>query len=120
MWDVVYSEDWGNWFDGLTDPQQVALVAAIDVLRQKGPALGRPLVDRVSGSAYHNMKELRVSEGGDLRSLFAFDANRMAVLLVGGDKTGEWGSWYDENIPRADELFTTHQEPLVKKGGRKR
>lgn len=63
------------------------------------------------------MKELRVSEGGDLRVLFAFDAERRPALLVGGDKEGNWQGWYRTNIPIADALFTDHQKTLLKKAG---
>lgn len=51
------------------------------------------------------MKELRVSKGGAIRVLFAFDPKRQAVLLLGGDKTGRWNAWYAEAIPLADDLF---------------
>jgi hypothetical protein len=51
------------------------------------------------------MKELRVSKGGAIRILFAFDPRRQAVLLIGGDKTGQWLAWYEEAISVADDLF---------------
>lgn len=50
------------------------------------------------------MKELRASEGGALQMLFAFDPRRQAILLLGGDKTGEWNAWYECAIPAADDL----------------
>lgn len=57
------------------------------------------------------MKELR-SIGGSVRILFAFDPVRKAILLIGGDKTGLWKRWYDESIPRADDLYDEHLENL--------
>jgi hypothetical protein len=51
------------------------------------------------------MKELRVSEGGAIRILFAFDPMRQAILLLGGDKRGRWRQWYEVAIPMADALF---------------
>jgi hypothetical protein len=51
------------------------------------------------------MKELRVSKGGAIRILFAFDPRRQAVLLIGGDKGGQWQAWYEKAIPLADDLF---------------
>ena len=62
------------------------ITAAIDELEARGPALGRPFVDRIKGSRHHKMKELR-SIGGNIRVLLAFDPNREAILLIGGDKT---------------------------------
>nr|WP_206675894.1 type II toxin-antitoxin system RelE/ParE family toxin [Nocardioides zeae] len=91
-----------------------AVTAAIDMLADGGPTLGRPVVDRVKGSKRHNMKELRPS-GTSIRILFIFDPARRAVLLVAGDKAGNWSGWYDTNIPVAEArydawLAETHDE----------
>lgn len=84
------------------------------ILAQEGPSLGRPLVDRVRGSDYKNMKELRPGSSGDteIRILFAFDPTRTANLLVAGNKAGNWKSWYETNILEADRLFAHHLRTL--------
>lgn len=51
------------------------------------------------------MKELRAAKGGALRVLFVFDPRRMAILLLGGDKSGEWNAWYGWAVPLADEAL---------------
>src|SRR5215475_7381269 len=66
------------WFLALceSDPETADLIEdAIDQLADEGPALGRPLADRVKGSRYHNMKELRPPSAGrsEIRMLFAFE-----------------------------------------------
>jgi predicted XRE-type DNA-binding protein len=81
VWEVESTVEFDQWFADLSLAQQKRIVAAIEVLRQAGPGLGRPLVDAVKGSRHSNMKELR---RGTLRVLFAFDPTRTAVLLVGG------------------------------------
>ncbi len=86
--------------------------AAIDMLQEHGPRLGRPAVDSIKGSRHHNMKELR-SRGGHLRALFAFDPSRSAIVLVGGDKSNDWSGWYRRMIPAADRLYDEH----LKEGG---
>ncbi|MFD6905760.1 type II toxin-antitoxin system RelE/ParE family toxin [Streptomyces sp. NPDC060077] len=80
---------------------------AIDILADSGPALGRPLVDRLSGCRTHNLKELRPGSSGgtEVRILFVFDPKREAVLLVAGDKTGRWRDWYRESIPLAEARY---------------
>ncbi len=85
-------------------------MAAIDVLSDLGPHLGRPLVDTVTASRHRNMKELRPGSSGrnELRVLFAFDPERRAIVLVAGDKSGDWNRWYKKNIPIADTLFDRH------------
>jgi hypothetical protein len=64
----------------------------------------------MTGSKYHNMKELRPASAGmtEIRILFAFDPRREAIFLVGGDKSGNWEGWYRKAIPLADERFTEH------------
>lgn len=75
------------------------------MLADEGPTLGRPLVDKIKSAARHNMKELRPS-ATNIRILFVFDSKRNAVLLVAGDKTGDWRGWYTTNIPMAEYRFT--------------
>lgn len=106
-WDIYFTEPAEKWILGLGDEDYEAIMAAIELLEERGPTLGRPAVDRVSGSRHHNMKELR-SFGGFLRALFAFDPKRRAIVLLGGDKTNDWTDWYDRNIPVADELYAAH------------
>ncbi|MFG2013724.1 type II toxin-antitoxin system RelE/ParE family toxin [Actinomadura geliboluensis] len=74
------------------------------------PGLGRPLVDRLEGSEIHNLKELRPGSAGrsEIRILFVFDPWRSAILLVGGDKSGDWSGWYRRAIPRAEELYVDY------------
>jgi hypothetical protein len=104
---------WSAGSSGLcrTDPESADLVAAaIDQLAEVGPTLGRPLVDRIQGSRHHNMKELRPASAGgsEVRLLFAFDPDREALILVAGDKSGRWRSWYREAVPLADDRFDEH------------
>jgi len=72
--------------------------------------LGRPLVDRLKGSTYHHMKELRPGSSGssEIRMIFAFDSHCEAIFLVAGDQSGAWRAWYRTAIPLADERFTEH------------
>jgi hypothetical protein len=95
----------------LEDDEQEAIDAAVEVLEERGPALGRPLVDNVHQSKHPNMKELRPL-GGTIRILFAFDPRRTAILLVGGDKAGQWNLWYRDYVPVADRLYDDHLAEL--------
>lgn len=86
----------------------------MELLEDRGPQLGRPVVDTVSRSRHRNMKELRPGSSGrsELRILFAFDPERQAILLLAGDKAGNWQRWYKKNIPLADNLFDEHLRRL--------
>jgi hypothetical protein len=102
-----------DWLHALRSGHPVTrrLVAeAIDRLLDDGPALGRPLADRVSGSRLHNLKELRPGSSGttEVRILFIFDPARNAVLLVAGDKSGRWDQWYRDAIPAAETAYEAY------------
>jgi hypothetical protein len=114
-WDVEYTNEFEEWWDALTTEEQRRTQAAVEVLQARGPGLGRPWVDTLQGSRHSNMKELR-PRGGHLRILFAFDPRRAAILLLGGDKTGQWSSWYEQAIPQADELYDEHLRQLRDEG----
>ncbi|MEX0826171.1 MAG: type II toxin-antitoxin system RelE/ParE family toxin [Acidimicrobiia bacterium] len=81
-------------------------------MQEHGPNLGRPIVDRIEGSRIHNLKELRVKSDGELRILLVFDPWRTAVLLLGGDKTGQWKEWYPAAISQAEQLYADYLEGL--------
>jgi hypothetical protein len=113
-WAVEFHPACEAWACELPQADKEALLAAIRILRDEGPTLGRPLVDTVAGSRHPNMKELRPGSTGrtEIRVLFAFDATREAILLVGGDKSTDWAGWYRANIPIADDRFDEHQAAL--------
>ncbi|MQA25105.1 MAG: addiction module toxin RelE [Micromonosporaceae bacterium] len=116
-WEIKLHSEVDAWFLDLceADPESADLVErAIDVLSEQGPRLGRPLVDRIKGSRYHNMKELRPASARatEVRILFAFDPRRSAILLVAGDKSGGWKGWYDTQVPVADARYAAHLAEL--------
>ncbi len=106
-WDVyAASPQVEQWISKLGDETAEAFIAAVELLEEHGPSLGRPIADRITGSRHHKMKELRPPNTGRsvLRVLFAFTTERRAALLVAGDKAEgqRWNRWYDEAIPAAD------------------
>ena len=93
----------------------MAILAHLKALAVEGPQLGRPYCDTLKGSKVANLKELRVQVDGDpFRVLFAFDIERAAVLLVGGNKAGD-KRWYDINIPIAEKLFAAWEAQIRKR-----
>lgn len=115
---MEFHPDCESWANGLAQNDAEALLAAVRVLRDEGPSLGRPLVDTVAGSQHSNMKELRPGSTGrsEIRVLFAFDRARKAILLIGGDKSKDWTGWYKKNVPIADQRFDEHQAKLARPG----
>ncbi|MGL5116749.1 MAG: type II toxin-antitoxin system RelE/ParE family toxin [Beijerinckiaceae bacterium] len=108
MWEVRSVAAFEAWFLTLDGRVRVEIAARIDLLGRVGPTLGRPHVDTLTGSAFPNMKELRIQiDGEPWRVFFAFDPQRAGVLLVGGNKAGD-GRFYDVNIPVADARYREH------------
>lgn len=116
VWEVEYTDEFETWWRELTQDQQEALDDRVMLLAEVGPALKRPVVGVVPTSRHNNMKELRVSKAGELRVLFAFDPRRCAILLLGGDKSGQWTRWYRRAVPAADDLYDAHLEELRQEG----
>ncbi|HME12244.1 MAG TPA: type II toxin-antitoxin system RelE/ParE family toxin [Candidatus Acidoferrum sp.] len=115
-WEVEFTDVFGTWWETLTVAAQEDVRAEVNLLRHFGPSLGRPHVDSVASSRHANMKELRIQHHGrPYRVLFAFDPRRAAILLIGGDKTGQ-GRWYKQFVPLADRLYDEHLETLRKEG----
>ena len=100
----------------LSDARREAVTDRVDLLAERGPDLGRPVVDRIHSSRHQSMKELRAVEGGALRVLLSFDPRRQAILLLGGDKPGEWNDWYEWAVPLADDLYVEYLRELGEEG----
>jgi hypothetical protein len=120
-WIVAFDAAFEHEFDELPEFVQDELLAQAALPERFGPELGRPHVDTLKGSVHANMKELRFAAGkGIWRVAFAFDSERKAVLLVGGDKSGvNQMRFYRKLVLRADKRFAAHLERLKSKAGRR-
>jgi hypothetical protein len=116
-WEVYLVNEVLEWIDQLDEATHSRVVQAIDALAEGGPALGRPLVDSITGSKIQNLKELRP---GTVRILFAFDPWRSSILLVAGDKRGQWKTWYQTAIPLAEQRYEIYlKERQAEEEGRR-
>lgn len=104
-WEVRTTEVFDEWFLGLDSDDRDDLEVVVDLLVERGPTLGRPYADSLAHTRIHRLKELR---SATLRVIFAFDPSRAAVLLLGGDKAGQWEKWYRRAIPQAEQLYREH------------
>lgn len=115
-WEIEYTDEFGAWWDALTDAEQESVRASVRLLGDFGPGLRFPHSSGINGSRYDHMRELRIQHAGHpYRVLYAFDPRRCAILLIGGDKTGN-DRWYEANVPIADRLYDEHLEALRKEG----
>jgi hypothetical protein len=115
-WDVEFTNEFGDWWESLAEEEQESVAVYVELLKQKGPSLRYPHSSGIAGSRHTHMRELRVQHGGrPYRVLYAFDPLRVALLLIGGDKTGD-DRWYDVYVPKADRLYAEHIARLEKEG----
>jgi hypothetical protein len=84
VWEVEVTDQFVEWWSTLSEAQREAVTDRVDLLAERGPDLGRPVVDRIHSSRHQSMKELRAAKGGALRVLFSFDrvARRSSCLVV--------------------------------------
>lgn len=115
-WQVEGTDEFARWFLDLNEDEQVDVGRIVDLLVEHGPALPFPYSSAILGSRHRHMRELRIQHRGrPFRVLYAFDPRRAAILLLGGDKTGN-DRWYDENVPVADRRYDDYVRDIEKEG----
>jgi len=115
-WNVEHTDEFAAWYHDLTETQQDDVTAVGLLLMEMGPQLPHPYSSGINGSKHAHMRELRVQSGGrPLRVFYAFDPRRSAILLIGGDKTGD-DRFYERMIPVADKLYDVYIEEIRKEG----
>ena len=103
-WEIIYTDEFGEWLNSLSKAEKIAVYHTVELLEKFGIYLGFPYSSKISGSK-HNMRELRSQcKGRPLRTFYAFSPERNAILLIGGDKTGN-DRFYEVMIPKADKIY---------------
>jgi hypothetical protein len=102
---IIVTTEFSKWYEDLTEPEQESIRPKVTMLEAAGTTLGFPHSTKINGSRFSEMRELRVQHSGrPYRILYAFDPIRQAILLMGGEKTGD-DRWYEKAIRLADQLF---------------
>jgi len=115
-YEVEFTDEFGAWWETLSESERAAISAHIQMLEERGPNLPFPMSSGINGSRHRHMRELRVQIGGrPFRIFYAFDPRRTAILLIGGDKTGD-ARFYERMIPEADRLYDLYLDELRKEG----
>jgi hypothetical protein len=112
MWEVEYTDEFLKWWETLTRQERNAIDKSVTLLENRGPTLPFPHSSGIQTSRHGAMRELRSQcQGRPLRTLYVFDLRRVAILLIGGDKTGN-DRWYDVYVPLADKIYDQYLEEL--------
>jgi hypothetical protein len=111
-WEVEFSDEFGQWWEGLNAAEQKSIDFTVSLLQEVGPTLRMPHSSGIETSRHAHMRELRIQhQGRPYRVLYAFDPRRAAILLIGGDKTGN-SRWYDQYVLRADAIYDEYLRGL--------
>ena len=110
--EVEYTDEFEEWWNEISEHEQDSVAAKVELLERLGPQLPHPHSSGIQGSRHSHMRELRIQHQGEpYRVLYAFDPRRMAILLIGGCKTGD-DRWYDKMILVADDLYDEHLKEI--------
>lgn len=114
---VEYTDEFAEWWDTLSEDEQVSVDVYVRLLEERGIALSYPYSSDVKGSRHGQMRELRIQhEGNPYRVLYAFDPRRTAILLIGGSKVGN-DQFYTQYVPLADKIYDDHLSSLEREPG---
>ena len=105
--EVAYTDEFKAWFDSLEQDEQDRLYRSVGLPEAMGVNLGFPYTSAIRGASFA-LRELRTqSEGDPLRTFYAFDPARQAVLLIGGDKTAD-DRFYERMVPLAERSWAEY------------
>ena len=111
---MEYTDEFEHWWEDLDEYEQESVTSCVLLLEAKGPTLAYPFCSGIEQSKHSHLRELRIQHNGrPYRVLYAFDPRRVAILLIGGDKTGD-DRWYDKYVPLADKIYDKHIAALEK------
>lgn len=115
MVEVVTTDEFASWYVDLDDLAAEDVTAAVDYMASVGTALGFPRSSAIVGASF-GLRELRIqSSGRPLRVFYAFDPKRQAVLLIGGDKTGD-ARFYERMIPISERIWKEYLDETAQLG----
>ena len=115
-WDVEYTDEFLEWWNGITGSDQDSVSTSVGRLIQDGISLDYPHSSAIHSSRHSHMRELRVSGGrSPIRVFYAFDPRRTSILLIGGFKTAD-DLFYRRYVPIADRLYDLYLDELHKEG----
>jgi len=115
-WKVEFTDEFGSWYGSLGEVVQDDIDRVVGLLEAKGPALPFPYSSGIEGAKHAHMRELRIQSSGEpYRVFYAFDPRRTAILLIGGNKSGD-DRFYETMIPIADRLYDTYLIEIRREG----
>ena len=118
MAEIECTDEFIQWYEGLSEREQEDVGAVVDLLEEEGVRLSRPQSASVARARNSHMRELIVQSGGrPIRVFYAFDPRQTAILLIGGNKTGlSDRRFYRQYIPIADDLYDEYTAELEREG----
>lgn len=121
VYEIERTNEFTEWWDGLSEKEQVEVAKIVGVLAEKGPNLKRPYAGKIEGSKkIPNLKELIIQfEGDPYRVFFMFDQRKFGILLLGAIKTGgkkAQAAWYKARIAEVEPIYEQYVAELKEEG----
>lgn len=106
---VLVTQEYEDWFDALNLYQKKAVRRVVGMLEIMGVTLPFPYSSAIKDTKYP-LRELRVKAKGDqIRVIYAFDPERNALLIIGGDKVGD-DRFYERIIPLSEKIWEDYSD----------
>jgi len=120
-YEIERTDEFTEWWNGLSQKEQIEVAKIVGALAEKGPDLKRPYVGKIEGSKkIPNLKELIIQFAGDpYRVFFMFDERRVGILLLGAKKTGgkkAEAAWYKARISEIGPIYEQYIAELKEEG----
>ena len=61
-WDVEYTDEFSDWWDGVSAPEQNSVDFTVNLLQNLGPTLRMPNCFGIETSRHKHMRELRTQQ----------------------------------------------------------
>jgi hypothetical protein len=120
-YEIERTDEFTEWWNKLTEEEQIGVAKVVGVLAEKGPDLKRPYAGKVEGSKkIPNLKELIIQFAGrPCRVFFMFDERRVSILFLGARKAGgkkAQAAWYKARIAEVEPIFEKYVAELKEEG----
>ena len=88
-WEIEFTDEFNKWWDMLTLEERQAMRSKLARLEFYGTELSAPHSKPLKNTR-NRLHELRAyNRGLPLRAFYGFDPRNTAIVLIGGDKTGD-------------------------------
>lgn len=115
-WNVEHTDEFAEWYHGLSEAQQDDITAAGLLLIEQGHNCPFPIRQGLTDRSTLICVSCVCRAADDRCEYFTLSIpGGSAILLIGGDKTGD-DRFYERMVPVADQLYDMYIAEIRKEG----